>query len=413
MLVRGGGGGGGTIVVNPEDLRRTSAEALDTAEGFQALAARLRGVALPEMPPGLAGRVSLELSECACLLGSEPSLLVETAQELRVRAFWAEVADRLAEGYELEGPQLAEFKAGMESGLLLRWASPWETELARAYADELKEREDPGGIGGFLKDVGGGIADFAVGAFDAVKDPAVMLYHLTPFHDDWTDQWGALGSGLAYGATHPLEFAKSAIALDALEEHGAAYWLGNLAPSVAAAFFTGGGSAAVRGTAGAARLAENTEDVLDAARDASVLSRRLDDLPLRGPATRPSWRQSEVDVTSSLQREGYRPQVSFKDGVEVKYGTSGSSRPELYRPGSSVEVKNYDVTTSAGRSRLVDNVLGQTETRATNLPAGTHQTVVVDVRGQQVAPEVLDDLAERLAARSNGVLDPDDILFLR
>lgn len=413
MLARGGGGGGGTIVINADDLRRVAAQALDTAEGFQTLAGRLRGLPMPEMPPGLAGRVSLELSECSCLLGSEPGILVETAQELRVRAFWADVADRLAGGQDLLDAQIAEFKAGMASGLLLRWASPWERELARGYAQELKEREDPGGFGGFLKDVGGGIADFAVGAFDAVKDPAVMLYHLTPLNDDWTDQWGALGSGLAYGVTHPVEFAKSAIALDALEERGAAYWLGNLAPSIAAAVLTGGGSAGVRGASGAARLANKADNVADAARDASALSRRLDDLPLRGPAVRPAWRDSEVDITRSLEAEGYRPQVSFKDGVEVKYGTSGSSRPELYREGSSVEVKNYDVTTSSGRSNLAHNVLAQVDSRSTNLPSGTHQTIVIDVRGQNVAPEVLDDLAERIAQRSGDVLDPDDILFLR
>jgi hypothetical protein len=216
--------------------------------------------------------VSLELSECSCLLDSEPPILVETAQELRVRAFWAEVADRLAEGYELEGPLLAEFKAGMASGLLLRWATPWEAELARGYGNELKEREDPGGFGGFLKDVGGGIADFAVGAFDSVKDPAVMLYHLTPLHDGWTDQWGALGSGLAYGATHPLEFAKSAIALDALDDKGVAYWLGNLAPSVAATVLSGGAAAGVRGAAATERVAAGAK-AADRLADASRLGR--------------------------------------------------------------------------------------------------------------------------------------------
>jgi hypothetical protein len=131
------------------------------------------------------------------------------------------------------------------------------------------------------------------------------------------------------------------------------------------------------------------------------------------PAERPSWRDTENDVTQAYKDQGYREQVSFKDGQEVKYGTKGSSRPELYRPGDSVEAKNYDVTTSAGRSRLVSNVTGQAKQRLTNLPPGTTQAVTVDVRGQAVTPETLDALASRIASRSGGAIDMDDIIFIR
>lgn len=281
MLLPGGGGGGTTIVINPEDLRQTSAAALQVAEGYHVLAGRLRSRPLPEMPPDIAGRVSLELSEACCLLNSEPPILLETARELRVRAFWADVADRMAAGYELEGAQLAEFKAGMASGILLRYASAWEQELGRKYFEELKEREDPGGFAGFVKDVAGGVADFFEGAWDSIKDPAVMLYHLTPFSEDWTERWQELGSGLAYAATHPLEFGRAALALDALDERGVAYWLGNLAPSVAAAVLTGGGSAAVRGAGATARIADKADDLTRAARS---LDRAGDAL-----STKPEW----------------------------------------------------------------------------------------------------------------------------
>jgi hypothetical protein len=128
---------------------------------------------------------------------------------------------------------------------------------------------------------------------------------------------------------------------------------------------------------------------------------------------RPSWRDSERDVTDQYKDQGYREQVSFKDGEEVPYGTKGSTRPELYKPGNSVEVKNYDVTTSAGRSRLVSNVTRQAESRGANLPEGTSQTVRIDVRGQNVTVDQLNELASRIASRSGGRIDMGQIRFMR
>lgn len=131
------------------------------------------------------------------------------------------------------------------------------------------------------------------------------------------------------------------------------------------------------------------------------------------PSARPSWRDSEQSVGSSYREQGYREQVSFKDGEEVPYGTKGSTRPELYKPSSSVEVKNYDVTTPQGRSNLVRNVVNQAVRRDANVPQGTTQSVVIDVRGQSVSPETLDAVASRIASRSGGVINMDDIVFLR
>jgi hypothetical protein len=276
MFATGGGGGGGTIVVNADDLRRVSSSAVEVGQAFTALAARFNRP-LPEMPPAVHSRVWLELSELSCALNSEPTLLVEVAQELRVRAFWADAADRLLAGYELEGAMLDEFKAGMASGLLLRWATSFEQELARKYFEELRERADPGGFKGFVNDVGGALGDFFTGAWEGVRDPAVMVYQLTPLHGDWTKEWSALGSGIEHSVTHPLEFGRALLSLDALEEEGTAYWLGNLAPSAVAAFFTGGASAGLKSASGTARLAENAEDFVSAARDANRMSRDLPD----------------------------------------------------------------------------------------------------------------------------------------
>ncbi len=122
-----------------------------------------------------------------------------------------------------------------------------------------------------------------------------------------------------------------------------------------------------------------------------------------GKGTRPSWRQSEIDVEKDFPE--YNAQKSFKDGKEVPYGEKGSSRPDLYQTGHSIEVKNYKISTSSGRSRLVNNVSKQVEKRLSDLPNGTKQSVLIDIRGQNVSDEILDGLYEKIMNKTNGKVD--------
>ncbi|MED4906382.1 pre-toxin TG domain-containing protein [Parageobacillus thermoglucosidasius] len=115
---------------------------------------------------------------------------------------------------------------------------------------------------------------------------------------------------------------------------------------------------------------------------------------------RPSWRQSEIDIGKEYPE--YSTQKSFKNGKEVPYGTKGSSRPDYYKKGFSIEVKNYKITTPEGRSRLVNNISTQFEKRLSDLPRGTKQTVIIDIRGQNVSEEILDDLYDKIMKKTNG-----------
>jgi hypothetical protein len=120
---------------------------------------------------------------------------------------------------------------------------------------------------------------------------------------------------------------------------------------------------------------------------------------------RPSWRQSEIDAAKDFP--DYTPQVSYKkmpNGTiqEVPYGTSGSVRPDYYKPGHSVDIKNYNVTTSTGRSNLANNIEKQYQQRLTNLPAGTKQTVMIDIRGQSVSEQVIDELYNTIVSKTGG-----------
>ena len=177
--------------------------------------------------------------------------------------------------------------------------------------------------------------------------------------------------------------------------------------------------AAIDATAGTEVAAAGTEAAVTETEEGIVAAEGApsEGLAVQEGATdapvRPSWRDSEVDAGDDLAGQGYREQVSFKDGEEVPYGTKGSTRPDHYAPGNSVEIKNYDVTTSGGRSNLVRNVVNQAVKRADNLPDGTVQTVRIDVRGQPVSIDTLNEMASRIAARTGGRIDMSQIRSVR
>lgn len=117
--------------------------------------------------------------------------------------------------------------------------------------------------------------------------------------------------------------------------------------------------------------------------------------------TRPTWKQSEKDVAKEYP--GYKEQQSFKGGESVQHGTRGSSRPDLYIKGHSIEVKNYNVTTTSDRSNLVNNVSNQVNKRVSDLPIGTKQTVIIDVRGQNVSRQILREIKLAINNKTNGI----------
>ncbi len=118
-------------------------------------------------------------------------------------------------------------------------------------------------------------AEFGGGAWDAVKDPVVMVGGLVGLHGDVSDNWGALGGGLWHGVTHPLDFGKALIGWDELSAGHYARWSGELLPGVAAAFLTGGAAAGVKGAeavGAAGRTGRALDDLSDAER-AALLTR--------------------------------------------------------------------------------------------------------------------------------------------
>lgn len=127
------------------------------------------------------------------------------------------------------------------------------------------------------------------------------------------------------------------------------------------------------------------------------------------PATpeRPSWKQSEIDAEKLFP--DYKKQKSFKNNKEAKYGEKGSTRPDLYKDGHSIEVKNYKIDTPQGKSRLKSELTRQYNDRVKNLPPNTKQTAVIDVRGQNIPQKELNDLMTEIQKNAKDL----EILFLK
>jgi hypothetical protein len=155
--------------------------------------------------------------------------------------------------------------------------------------------------------------------------------------------------------------------------------------------------------------------------------------PYRSPA--PHWRVSEIDTGADLgtgilpgevpPASTFRPEVSYKGGLEVPMRTRGSSRPDHFatvkitEPAAqrtrteryAIETKNYRIETPAGRQRLVRTLGRQLRHRARQLPTGTRQIVVVDVRGRSITHTQQEALATQISIATGGAVRASDVVF--
>jgi hypothetical protein len=146
--------------------------------------------------------------------------------------------------------------------------------------------------------------------------------------------------------------------------------------------------------------------------DAFAQALEVASLPGDEALPRPTWRNTEVTSEKMFGEFGFRPQVTFKGGEEVPYGTPGSVRPDFYSRDFklSLDSKNYDLADPQGRADLMQNLLKQTQQRKANLPADTRQGVILDTRGQSVESKYLERLMKRIEGRAG--IDQDNIIIL-
>ena len=123
----------------------------------------------------------------------------------------------------------------------------------------------------------------------------------------------------------------------------------------------------------------------------------------------PSYKQSEKTVSS--RTKGGREQVSYLDGVEVPTNTPGSTRPDIVvnNPDGTVraiEVKNYDLSNSKCLDSMLRELKRQTTSRLKNLPAGSTQEIVLDVRGRNLSYKDIKETRNEIEKALKNVLGP-------
>ncbi len=110
-------------------------------------------------------------------------------------------------------------------------------------------------------------------------------------------------------------------------------------------------------------------------------------------STVPTWRESEQEIAKAYNGES---QCSYLRGNEVPYGTAGATRPDFVYEGGggkvAVEVKNYTLDNAQSVSALKQELRRQVEQRVKELPSNFTQKIVLDVRGRNYAPGVVENV---------------------
>ena len=136
----------------------------------------------------------------------------------------------------------------------------------------------------------------------------------------------------------------------------------------------------------------------------------------RSANTIPTPRDSELTVLERTKNS--TEQVSFLDGKQVPANTTGATRPDVVVQNSNgtvhaIEVKNYNLAQSSNRRTLLNELERQVTSRLDNLPAGSTQEIVLDVRGRGFSDELIDYVVKAIQGRLSNVYPDIPVTILR
>ena len=132
--------------------------------------------------------------------------------------------------------------------------------------------------------------------------------------------------------------------------------------------------------------------------------------------TIPSPRESEITVLDRTKNS--TEQVSFLDGQEVPMNTPGATRPDVVVRNAdgtvkAIEVKNYNLAQSSNRNTLLNELERQVTDRARNLPVGSTQEIVLDVRGRGFSDDLINTMVAAIRNRLADIYPDIPITILR
>ena len=136
----------------------------------------------------------------------------------------------------------------------------------------------------------------------------------------------------------------------------------------------------------------------------------------RSSKTIPTPRESEVTVLDRTPNS--TEQVSYLNGKEVAMNTPGATRPDVVVKNANgtvkaIEVKNYNLAQSSNRHTLYTELERQVKDRLANLPSGSTQEIVLDVRGRGFTDELIENTIAAIRNRLANIYPDIPITVLR
>lgn len=98
--------------------------------------------------------------------------------------------------------------------------------------------------------------------------------------------------------------------------------------------------------------------------------------------------------------------------------TPGATRPDVVVKNTNgtvraIEVKNYNLAQSSNRNTLLSELERQVTSRARNLPTGSTQEIVLDVRGRGFSDDLIEDTITAIRNRLANIYPDIPITILR
>jgi hypothetical protein len=146
-------------------------------------------------------------------------------------------------------------------------------------------------------------------------------------------------------------------------------------------------------------------------------------------SSQPRWHWRVTEEELSLLERSFPFQTGWRRNRHVVSESSEAARtaytqPDSFHPAEaghpavSLEAKNYllDDAAVAQDNHLMEEFLARTVTqardRATHLPSGVQQHILIDIRGQSVSPASRQSIRQNLQRLSGGILQSDRVHFL-